>query len=126
MGAIKVIHRGSFNKFEEFANRVLRRDYLNCLSRYGAEGVALLSAATPKDTGLTAASWGFEILKKSHECGLRFTNTNLQGGINIAIILNYGHATGNGAWISGRKYIEPEILPLFDKMAEECWKEVVK
>ena len=94
------------------------------LVRYGREGVAALSAATPKDSGLTAASWDYEITHNGKETTIAFTNSNVRNGVNIAIILQYGHGTRNGGYVAGRDYINPAIQPIFDKMANEAWREV--
>jgi hypothetical protein len=120
-------HKGNFSKTEKFFNSVLNRDYLNVLSGYGKEGVQVLSEVTPKRTGLTAASWTFEITQNaSGEIAISFLNTNIQNGENIAIILDVGHATKRGGWVRGRHYIDPAIQPIFDRMAEAAWKEVTR
>ena len=96
------------------------------LDKYGNQGVAALSSATPVDTGLTAASWYYEIEQKPGSTVITFCNSNIQNGIPIAIILQYGHATGNGGWVQGRDYINPALRPVFDKIAEKAWKEVTE
>lgn len=96
------------------------------LDKYGREGVAALASATPVDTGLTAHSWKYEIQQKKDSVTISFSNTNIQNGVPIAIILQYGHATRNGGWVQGRDYINPAIQPIFDKIANEAWKEVTK
>lgn len=117
-------HRGDFSKTLKFFNRVLDRDYLNVLEKYGRAGVDALAAATPKDTGLTAKSWNFEITQSGNDIRIAFVNTNIQNGIPIAILLQYGHATGNGGWVQGRDYINPAIQPIFDQIADAAWREV--
>lgn len=119
-------HKGDFSKTLMFLNRVLRRDYLNILSEYGKKGVQALEMATPKDSGTTAASWNYEIEKGNGKVVLAFTNSNTIEGVNIAIILQYGHATGNGGWVEGIDYINPAIQPLFEQMAREAWGKVIE
>lgn len=124
---IKFKHKGDFSKTEKFFNSVLNRDYLNILSGYGKEGVQILAEATPKRTGLTAASWTYEITQTtSGEITISFLNTNIQNGQNIAIILDVGHGTKRGGWVKGRNYINPAIQPVFDRMAAAAWKEVTR
>lgn len=124
---IKFKHRGDFSKTEKFFNSVLNRDYLNILSGYGKEGVQILAEATPKRTGLTAASWTYEITQTaSGEITISFLNTNIQNDQNIAIILDVGHGTKRGGWVKGRHYIDPAIQPVFDRMAAAAWKEVTR
>ena len=83
-----------------------------------------LASATPKDSGLTADSWDYEITHDGKETTIAFTNSNISNGVNIAIILQYGHGTKGGGYVAGRDYINPAIQPIFDKMANEAWREV--
>lgn len=53
-------------------------------------------------------------------------DSNIQNGVPIAIILQYGHGTRKGGWVQGRDYINPAIQPIFDKIANEAWREVTK
>ena len=96
------------------------------LDKYGREGVAALSSATPVDTGLTADSWYYKVEHANGSASINFYNSNIQNGVPIAIILQYGHGTGNGGWVQGRDYINPAIQPIFDKIAENAWREVTK
>lgn len=121
---IKIRHIGDFSKTNDFFNRVIKKDYYRGLSKLAEQGVAALSAATPKDTGLTAASWGYEIKIGSEKTVITWTNDNIVDGVPIAIIIQYGHATGTGVYVQGVDYINPAIRPIFDKIANEAWKEV--
>ena len=94
------------------------------LEKYGEEGVTALASATPVDTGLTANSWNYKIEQTKNSVSIAFYNTNIQNGVPIAIILQYGHGTRNGGWVEGRDYINPAIQPIFDRIANEAWKEV--
>lgn len=94
------------------------------LNKYGKQGVAALMSMTPVDTGLTANSWYYEIERGDGRASITFYNSNVQNGIPIAIILQYGHGTGGGGWVEGRDYINPALQPIFDKLAEDAWKEV--
>lgn len=118
--------KGDFKKTFSFFEKAKEAVHLGVLDKYGREGVAALAAATPKDTGLTAASWTYEIVRNDGSASIIFSNTNVVDGVNVAIILQYGHGTKNGGYVRGRDYINPAIRPIFDKMAEEAWKEVTK
>ena len=120
-----VKQKGSFSNIEKFFNIVLRRDYLNVVDHYGQLGVEALAAATPKQTGATANSWYYEITSDSKSTTLAFDNSNVKNGVNIAIILNYGHGTRQGAYVKGRRFINPAVRPVFDKLADQVWKEIV-
>ena len=96
------------------------------LDKYGRQGVQALAAATPIDTGLTASSWYYKITMKGDSATISFHNSNIQNGVPIAIILQYGHGTGNGGWVEGRDYINPAIQPIFDEIVRNAWKEVTK
>ena len=118
--------KGDFSKLTRFMERAKEAVRLGDLDRYGREGVAALSSATPVDSGLTASSWYYEIDRKKGSVSVSFHNSNIQNGVPIAIILQYGHGTGNSGWVQGRDYINPAIQPLFDKIAKDAWREVTK
>lgn len=122
--AIKFNHRGNFNNTERFFKRERKMDFFRNLEKYAQEGVAALSSATPVDSGLTAASWDYEIVKKKGSISIYWTNSNVNAGVPIAVILQYGHGTNNGGYVQGRDYINPAIRPVFDKIADNAWKEV--
>lgn len=126
MNGITIRQRGNFNKCQRFFNRLLKKEYLNILDNYGKIGVQKLAAATPKDTGLTADSWTYEISHNLNQTKIEWFNTNDKMGLNIAILLEYGHGTKNGGYVAGRRFINPAIQPVFDKMAKEVWREVNK
>ena len=126
MGMVSFIHRGNFNRTKKFLNAMKNRTYFSMvLDKYGKEGVEALSNATPLDSGLTAQSWKYTIEKNRDSIIISWFNTNEVDGVNIAVILQYGHGTGTGGYVQGRDYINPAMRPIFDKLAEEAWKEVV-
>ena len=118
--------KGDFSKTMSFLERAKESVKLGTLDRYGREGVAALSSATPVDTGLTARSWYYKIERDKNTATISFFNSNIQNGVPIAIVLQYGHGTRNGGWVQGRDYINPAIQPIFDKIASTAWKEVTK
>lgn len=118
--------KGDFSKLNRFLEKSKNVVKLGILDKYGRAGVAALSSATPVDTGLTAQSWTYEIKRQNGSVSLVFHNKNLNKGVPIAIVLQYGHATRNGGWVEGRDYINPAIQPIFDKLAKEAWEEVKK
>ena len=119
-------HKGDFSKVTAYLERAKKGANIRALEKYASEGVAALSSATPKDTGLTSGSWYYEIEEKNGVVRISFCNSNIQNGVPIAIILQYGHGTRNGGWVEGRDYINPAIQPIFDKIINEAWKEVTK
>ena len=121
---IKITQKGSFDKTTRFLNFLYRKEFLRHLNQYGQEGVNALAAATPIDSGKTASSWSYEIETKLNRVTITWTNSNIVDGVPIAIILNYGHATGNGGYVQGRDYIDPAIRPVFDNIADSVWREV--
>ncbi len=123
---IRFRHRGNFSDTTKFLERAKRAVRLSDLDKYGREGVAALASATPVDTGLTASSWSYEITNKNGIITISFLNSNVQNGVPIAIILQYGHGTGTGGWVQGRDYINPAIQPIFDKIVDNAWREVTK
>lgn len=123
---IRFNHKGDFSKLTSFLEKAKETVNIGTLDRYGREGVAALSSATPVDSGLTAASWYYKIEQKNGSATISFHNSNIQNGVPIAIILQYGHGTRNGGWVQGKDYINPAIQPIFDKITENAWKEVTK
>lgn len=118
--------KGNFSKLTNYLEKAKEAVKLGDLDKYGREGVSALSSATPVDTGKTANSWYYKIEQKNGSATISFCNSNIQNGVPIAIILQYGHGTRNGGWVEGRDYINPAIQPIFDKIAENAWKEVSK
>ncbi len=118
--------KGDFSKLTRFLEKAKNVVRIGDLDKYGREGVAALASATPVDSGLTASSWYYEIENKNGSVKIQFNNSNIQNGVPIAIILQYGHGTGSGGWVQGRDYINPAIQPIFDRIAEEAWREVTK
>ena len=119
-------HKGDFSKLTRFLERAKEAVRLGDLDKYGREGVAALASATPVDTGLTANSWNYSISNSNGSITISFYNSNIQNGVPIAIILQYGHGTRNGGWVEGRDYINPAIQPVFDRIANDAWREVTK
>lgn len=123
---VRFRHRGDFSDTIKYLGSVKKAVRLSDLDKYGREGVAALASATPVDSGLTASSWYYEITNKNGVITISFNNSNIQNGVPIAIILQYGHGTGNGGWVQGRDYINPAIRPVFDKITNNAWREVTK
>jgi hypothetical protein len=119
---IKMTNRGSFKNAERFFDnsKDLSRRLRTAFERYGAQGVEALQSATPKDSGLTAGSWSYTI----EDWGIGFGNSNIQEGYSVALLIQYGHATKGGGYVEGIDFINPALRPVFDQIAEECWKEV--
>lgn len=117
-------HKGDFSKSMRFLERAKNVVKLGDLDKYGRAGVAALASATPVDSGETANSWYYEIVRTKNSVTIEFHNSNIQNGVPIAIILQYGHGTGTGGWVQGRDYINPAIRPIFDSIADDAWREV--
>ena len=118
--------KGDFSKLTRFLERAKESVKIGDLDKYGREGVAALSSATPIDSGKTANSWSYEITNQDGSVTITFNNSNIQNGVPIAIILQYGHGTRNGGWVQGRDYINPAIQPVFDEIVDKAWREVTK
>ena len=123
---ISFSHKGDFSKLSRFLERAKEAVRLGDLDKYGRRGVEALSSATPIDTGLTASSWYYEITNTNGNITISFFNSNIQNGVPIAIILQYGHGTNNGGWVQGRDYINPAIRPIFDQILNDMWREVTR
>lgn len=126
MATIRFTHTGDFSKTTRFLKRSTKVVNRNVLEKYAKKGVEALASATPIESGLTAESWTYEIINEKNTISINFINTNIQDNVPIAVILQYGHATGTGGWVEGRDYINPAIQPIFDEMINDIWREVTK
>lgn len=115
---------GDFRTTEDFLKKVKRVDILEIMRSCGEDGVAALSAATPTDTGLTAGSWGYDVQVNNGVYSISWTNTDVENDFPVAIMLQYGYATGTGGYVQGRDYINPAMRPIFDRIADRVWKAV--
>lgn len=115
---------GSFDNVESFIKRMAKSDPVGLLSRFGQAGVVALAKATPTESGKTARSWGYRIVKTRTGHSVEWFNTNVNQGAQIAILIQYGHGTGTGGYISGIDYINPAIRPIFEQTIAELWREV--
>lgn len=116
--------KGDFSKITGFLEKAKEGIRLGKLDKYGKRGVAALSSATPVESGRTASSWYYKIENRNGSATIGFYNSNINDGVPIAIILQYGHGTGTGGWVQGRDYINPAMQPIFDEIAESAWREV--
>ena len=123
---IKFRQKGDFSKLTSYLERAKKVIRVSDLDKYGRQGVAALASATPIDSGETASSWYYEIENNKESATITFYNSNVQNGVPIAIILQYGHGTRNGGWVEGRDYINPAIQPIFDQIVDDAWREVNK
>lgn len=121
---IEITQTGGFKNLEKFLSFSKQQKWIRILNKYGKIGAQVLANATPVDSGKTAASWDYEIYIGQTSLNLYWINTNINKGVNIAAILQYGHGTRTGGYVEGRDYINPAIRPVFDKMTEDLWKEV--
>lgn len=119
-------NKGDFSKTQKYFKQVREAAKVRILEKYGNKGVAELASATPVRTGLTATSWYYRIERSGNTIKLIFLNSNVNKGVQIAVILQMGHGTGTGGWVEGTDYINPAIQPIFDEIVDSAWKEVTK
>ena len=116
--------QGDLKKTDTFLRKLLKQDLTTLLHRYGKRGVDALAAATPVDTGKTAASWDYTVTESPGSATITWTNSNVNDGVPIALLIQYGHGTGTGGYVKGIDYINPAIQPVLNDLAEALWKEV--
>jgi hypothetical protein len=115
---------GSFKKAEKFLTSMSKIDVPALIAPIAEEGVKALIQHTPKDSGLTAESWGYKIKHTPRGTTITWFNTSSNDGFPIAIALQYGHGTGTGGYVQGRDYINPAIRPIFEQIADRVWRVV--
>lgn len=125
MDLIKISHKGDFSATTRLLKHIKTIAFYKILDKYGKMGVDALREATPKDTGITADSWGYKINISNDSAVISWTNTNQNKGLYIAVLLQYGHGTRNGGYVKGIDYINPAMKPIFDKIANDAWLEVI-
>ncbi len=123
---IGITSKGDFKTTNNYLKRLLEDDIFAGFDRYGRIGVDALSMSTPVDSRLTANSWGYRVIKDRERPGIEWYNTNVVDNIHVAILIQYGHATGTGGYVAGRDYINPAMRPIFDQIADDVWREVTK
>lgn len=123
---IRIQQKGDWKRTHKFLEKVNSHHLDRILDKYGLKGVEALAANTPVDTGKTANSWGYRIERSRGSYSIIWTNSNINKGVNIALILQYGHGTRNGGFVQGIDYINPALRPIFDEIADKVWEEVVE
>ncbi len=123
---IRLKAKGSYKKSLSWLDRLLLYFKKGGLNKFGERGVQALMSATPKDTGKTAESWTYNVEYGNGKASIVWSNTNVNNGVNIAIILQYGHGTGTGGYVEGRDYINPAMHSVFDSILDDAWKEMMR
>ena len=123
---ITIESQGEWKLTRNWFDRMTKLDLALIMNQFGKEGVSALAAATPSRLGLTSKSWNYEVTRKGNNWKITWTNSNVNKGANIAVLIQYGHGTRNGGYVVGRDYINPAIRPVFDKIAQKAWKEVTR
>lgn len=123
---ISFTHKGDFEKTFEFLKKAKDARFLDRLDSIARAGVDALAAATPVNTGKTAASWDYRIERTKHGAKIYWTNDNLVDGVPVVILIQYGHVANGGAYVQGRDFVNPAIAPVFDDIAETAWREVTR
>lgn len=123
---ITYTHKGDLPKTESFLKKLMKQDLTSILHKYGKLGVSALAAATPVDTGKTASSWDYTVTVNKGSATIAWTNSNVNNGVPIALLIQYGHGTGTGGYVQGRDYIKPAIQPILDDLTKALWKEVTE
>lgn len=123
---IRVVTLGSFQRTTTWLQGLIRGEMYRDLHRYGRMGVDALAAATPRRSGTTAMSWGYDIRKTRDNTTISWSNSNVNDGVQIALLIQYGHGTGTGGYVQGYDYINPAARPIFDQIANDVWEKVTR
>lgn len=121
---INVTSTGSFDKTLKFLQKLNEGSIFANLEHYGRVGVDALSRATPVESGETANSWGYKVIRTPGRYSIVWFNTHEEDGVNIAVIIQYGHGTRTGGYVQGRDYVNPAMRPIFDQIVEDVWRQV--
>lgn len=121
---VSIRNKGNFEKLDTYLNKSLRLTKFREVEQIAETCIAKLVEVTPKDTGLTSRSWYYVIERSKNSVKLNIYNKNIQNGINVALLLEYGHGTRNGGWIEGGHFIEPVVFESYQKILNDTWKEM--
>ena len=121
---IRISSKGNFNKTHKFRTKATDKSIIVSLIKYGQKGLEPLASATPVEAGETASAWRFEVAYGGGSAKINWNNDNINQGLVIALLIQYGHGTGTGGWVEGRDYINPAIQPIFDEIRDNIWREV--
>jgi hypothetical protein len=122
---VSFTHTGGFDKTEQFLKKIQKLDIQGILVSQAKKGVAALSSATPKDSARAASSWNYEIIRTPNRIDIVWTNSDIENGFPVAIMIQYGHGTGTGGYVQGIDYINPAMRPIFDQIAQVVWRAVI-
>lgn len=123
--SIKVKVKGNYDKTYKYFHTALTITSIEKLQKLADKAIIKLQNATPKDSNITANSWGYEIIQNGNKgISLYFTNSNVKNGVNIAIILDAGHATVDGRWIEGKNYLDKVTKEIYNDIMQETWEEL--
>lgn len=125
-GIITVKVKKGWERTERFFHRTLSRKYMDVLRSYADRGLEALRAATPTDSGETAAAWNYRIENGDGITRLYFTNDHIENGINVAVLLIYGHGTRNGGYVEGNDFVSPALRPIFEDLADAIFREITR
>lgn len=115
---------GNFDKTLKFLAAMQKLNIGKICESQGQRGVHALMSATPEDSGRAANAWGYTIVQSKSSIMIGWTNSDIENGFPVALMIQYGHGTGTGGYIQGRDYINPAMRPIFDQIAETVWKAV--
>lgn len=124
--SIRITTRGNFKRTRRFLKKASDNKIFDSLVKYAQKGAEALAAATPVESGATANAWRFEVAYGNGSAKINWINDNINEGLVIALLIQYGHGTGTGGWVEGRDYINPAIQPIFDEIRDKVWKEVTE
>jgi hypothetical protein len=114
----------SGKRTEDSLRRMKQGDIFKALDAEARKGVSALGQASPKDSGLASDSWDYQIERSGRAVTIKWTNSDVENGFPVAIMLQLGYGTGTGGYVQGRDYINPAMRPIFDSIAEQVWKAV--
>lgn len=123
---LKVVQHGDFRKVDGFLEKIKEVVKMGDLNKYGRMGVDALRKATPVDTGIAANGWYYDIVREDGKTKIIWSNDDIEGGYNVILLLQYGHATKNGKYVEGIDFINPALKDTFDYISEQAFEEVMR
>ena len=116
--------KGDLKATTMFLEKCLAPFNMGILDRYGRIGVEALRAASPIETGRMAHSWYYTIEKSAQGVKIIWSNSDVEGGYNVAILVQYGHGKKGGGYVAGKDFINPAMQPIFEQLKDDLLKEI--
>lgn len=123
---LKIKSKGNWDRTDKFFKKSVKITKIENIALFAEKCIERLKQETPKDSGITAESWDYTINIVGKRKTLYLTNSNIQNGVKIVILIEFGHATPSGTWVEGQNFVGPITQEVYNEIVNKTWKELKK